>query len=518
VSLLLAVDLGTQSCRAAIMREDGGMLGIAARGYPLASPEPGWAEQRPSDWWEATCSAIRGALDASRAAPAEIAAVAVAGQMHGVVPVDAAREPTAAAVLLWCDKRADGICRSFGPGEREELERRAGNPLIPAWMAPKIAWLQRHRPSELTRACTILTPKDFINARLTGALATDPSEASGSFLFDAREERWSTASCEAFGVDPALLPEIHPSDAVVGTITAEAARATGLTAGTPVAAGGGDMLCLLLGAGLTRREGVVDVTGTAADIGVLSPAPIDDRRLLNLKHVIDGWVTFGILDAGGGSLTWLRDLLGGSGDGAGYEELSRHAASSPPGARSLLFLPYLQGERTLGSAESRGVFFGLAPHHDRGDLTRAVMEGVAFDLRQTVELLREHGRAVRTVNVTGGGSVSDTWNQLKADVYGATVVALEQNEGGVVGAAILAGLAAGVWPSAQAAGDSLVRARRTFVPDPERAERYDRLYGVFRELHDVLQGPFERLAAVRRTAVRRTAEWRTGDRDREPAA
>lgn len=497
MSLLLAVDLGTESCRAAVMRRDGRLLGLASKTYPLMCPQPGWAEQRPTDWWEGVSASIRAVLEQSGAAPGRIAGVAVAGQMHGVVPVDAAGEPTAASVLLWSDKRSEGICRSFEPSEREELERLAGNALVPAWMAPKIAWLSRHRATDLAGARAILAPKDFINARLTGAVATDPSEASGSFLYDAHEDRWSDALCDAFGIDRYLLPEIHASGEIVGNVSEEAARATGLRAGTPVAAGGGDMLCLFLGAGLTRPDTVVDVTGTAADVGVLSADPIEDRRLLNLRHVIEGWVTFGILDAGGGSLRWLRGVLHGEDELSGYGELSRQASQSPPGANWLLFLPYLQGERTLGSADSRGVFFGLAPQHDRAELARAVMEGVAFDLRRTVRILREHGRTIDTVHVTGGGSASDAWNQLKADVYDATVIALEQNEGGVVGAAILAGLATGIWPNARVAGDSLVRTRKSYAPDPARRARYDRLFDVFQEVHDVLQAPFERLARVR---------------------
>lgn len=497
MKVVAVVDLGTESCRVALLRADGSLVAMVTRHYPLHCLHPGWAEQRPQEWWDAACGALRELLASSDVPASAIAAVAVAGQMHGVVPTDGAGNATAESVLLWCDKRSAEICRAFDPDERSDLERLAGNALVPAWMAPKIAWLQRHRSADLQGAEAILGAKDYLNARLTGVLATDPSEASGTFLYDAFQERWSDTLCDAFGIDIGLLPPVFRSDSVIGTVSRDGARATGLPEGTPVAAGGGDMLCLLLGAGLTRPETVVDVTGTAADISVLSPQPIDDRRLLNLRHVIDGWVTFGILDAGGGSLRWLREVLEPTLGARSYEGLSERAASSPPGANWLLYLPYLQGERTLGSADSRGVFFGLAAHHGRGDLVRAVMEGVAFDLRQTIEILREHGRPIDQVAVTGGGSASDLWNQIKADVYRAEIVALEQNEGGIVGAAILAGLAAGWWQDPTEATAAFVRPRARYAPDMSRLARYDRLYGIFRELHDGLQGPFERLAQTR---------------------
>ena len=497
MKVVAVVDLGTESCRVALVRADGRLVGMVARQYPLSCPHPGWAEQRPQDWWDAVCSACRELLASSDVPADAIAAVAVAGQMHGVVPTDGAGNSTAERVLLWCDKRSADLCRAFDPGERSDLERLAGNALVPAWMAPKIAWLRLHRSADLQGAEAILGAKDYLNARLTGVLATDPSEASGTFLYDAHQERWSDTLCDAFGIEVASLPPVFRSDSVIGTVSRDGAQATGLPEGTPVAAGGGDMLCLLLGAGLTRPEAVVDVTGTAADVSVLSPQPIDDRRLLNLRHVIDGWVTFGILDAGGGSLRWLREVLAPTQEALSYACLAERAASSPPGAEWLLYLPYLQGERTLGSADSRGVFFGLAAHHDQADLVRAVMEGVAFDLRQTIDILREHGRAIDEVAVTGGGSASDLWNQIKADVYRAEIVALEQNEGGIVGAAILAGLAAGWWQDPTEATAAFVRPRARYAPDPSRLARYDRLYEVFRELHDGLQGPFERLARIR---------------------
>ena len=500
MSTVAAVDLGTESCRVALLRADGSLVDMATRKYPLYCPHPAWAEQRPEDWWEATCAAFRDVLASSGVRPGEIDAVAVAGQMHGVVPTDGAGHPTADRALLWCDKRSAEICRSFGPDELRDLERRAGNALVPAWMAPKIAWLRRHRSADLYGTEAILGAKDYVNACLTGVLATDASEASGTFLFDAGEEHWSDVLCDAFEIDRAWLPPVLRSHEVVGTVSPDGARATGLLAGTPVAAGGGDMLCLLLGAGMTRPEVVVDVTGTAADISVLAAHPIDDRRLLNLRHVIDGWVTFGILDAGGGSLRWLREVLEQSELPQDYRTLSGRAASSPPGANWLLFLPYLQGERTLGSSESRGVFFGLAPHHRQDDLVRAVMEGVAFDLRQTIEILRAHGRSITEVFVTGGGSASDLWNQIKADVYQADIVALEHNEGGIVGAAILAGLAIGWWAEPHEAAAAFVRPRTRFAPDPVRRASYDRLYTVFKELHDGLQGTFDRLARVRQEA------------------
>lgn len=495
MTALLAVDLGTETVRACLVASDGRITHSARCTLDLHTPRPGWAEQDPDQWWEAAASAIREVLQRSGGA-AGVAAVGVCGQMHGPVPVTSDGATLPGPVQLWCDKRpADLVAALAARAEAGNLSRIAGNPPAPAWMGFKIAWERAHRPDRYACAWKFLTPKDFLNFRLTGIAATDYSEASGSFLMDARTQTWSDVLADALGVDPRVLPEIRPADHVIGQVTAEAAERTELRRGTPVVAGGGDMLCLLLGAAITRPGRACDTTGTASVLSVFSREPVPDPRVMNLHHVIPGWIAFGICDSGGGALRWFKELLFEDSEvpSDAYGRLDRAAADVGPGARGLFFFPYLQGERTLGSPHARGVLLGLTPAHGRGAVARAIMEGVALELRRALEAMTASGLTVREMRTIGGGARSPLWSAIKSDVYHLPVRSLAEFEGGVLGAAILAGVGAGLFADAVEAADHLAVLDATFDPAPDRVARYDAVYRTFVRLHDLLQPGFDLL-------------------------
>jgi xylulokinase len=491
----LAIDVGTQSSRAAVLRLDGHVLAIASHPHTMVTPRPGWAEQNPADWWDATLRNVRDVVSKT-ADQVRVRAVAVCGQMHGAVPVARDGAPLATAVQLWCDKRAAPIASEVDTRtDRDALLRLAGNVPAPAWSGFKMAWMKREQPELYDRAWKILAPKDFINLRLAGVAATDRSEASGSFLMDSRDGTWSAELIELLDLEARHLPPIHASSEVIGTILPEVARETGLPAGTPVVAGSGDMLALLLGAGVTSPGAACDTSGTASIISFYTERPVADRRLMNLHAAGPHWISFGILDSGGGSLSWWRDQFIADTDNDGdvvYERMMADAAGVPMGSEGLLFLPYLLGERTLGSADSRGVFFGLHPRHGRAHATRAILEGICFDLRQSLEIARESGLAIAEMRTGGGGARSALWSQIKADVYGIPVSTLHQEEAGILGAAMLAGVGIGAYTSEADAANRLAQTRERFIPDQHATARYDKQYALFHDLHNRLQPSFQR--------------------------
>jgi xylulokinase len=492
---LLSVDIGTESARAALIGFDGRVLASSSREYDLICPRPGWAEQEPESWWKAVVANIREAL--AMAPEARIAAVGVCGQMHATVAVDKRGELVSRSALLWCDKRSAPQCASVSSAvDPAETLRITGNPIVPTWTGFKLRWIRDNQPEVYSRADKFLHCKDYLNLRLTGASYTDYSEASGTYLFDARRRAWSRDLCELLGIDMRKLPPILDASQVAGHVTPEAAGVTGLRAGTPVVCGGGDMMCLLLGAGIARLGLACDITGTAADISVYTAEPLYDARLMHLHHVVPagGWISFGILDAGGGSYRWFRDALGGA--NATYETLDRQAGQTPAGAEGLFFFPYLLGERVLGSADSRGVFFGFTPRHHAGHCVRAIMEGVSYDLRMSLEIIEAAGVPIQEIRAIGGGARSPLWCGIKADIYGKPITTLRNFEGGVVGAAILAGLGAGVYPDVTAAVAALVETGCGYAPDPARLSYYGRCYRLYKSLHDGFQPFYKEVAAL----------------------
>ncbi len=506
-SYVLSVDIGTETGRAALVDDAGSCARISSVPFRVDCPRPNWVQQDPAVWWDATCANIREILKDAAVSPEQVACVGVCGQMHAPVPIDRSGALIRGPVPLWCDKRTVALCdRLRQDGNEEGLARLAGNPICPSWTGFKIAWLREMSPELYGMTWKYLTCKDFINYMLTGEMATDYSEASGTFLMDAEARQWSEDLCTLLGVDVGKLPPILPADRVVGRVTTEAARETGLAPGTPVVTGGGDMMCILLGAGVAVHGVACDVTGTAADVSVFCPRPVNDVRLMNLHHVAPGWISFGILDAGGGSLKWFKDEFCQEEQAEArargvsvYEVISEKAGAVEPCCEGLVFLPYLLGERTLGTPNARGVLFGLTTRHSRQHVMRAIMEGVNFDLRQSLEIIEGSGVVASEIRATAGGARSPVWCQIKADIYNRRIVALEESEGGVIGSAILAAAGARLHGSIEEAASAMVRCGRTYEPSLAAARRYDQGYEVFKALHDALQDEFDLAARVLQT-------------------
>ena len=443
--LLLGIDIGTQSTRAALLDPAGKLIGSASTAQDLYTPKPGWAEQDPQVWWDTTVDNIRRVISETGIEPSEILSIGVSGQMHGSVPVDERGELLSHRVQLWCDKRSADLVEEFKtrPGIKSTY-RIAGSPPVANWFGFKVKWVKVYQPEVYQRAWKFMLPKDFINFRLTGTVATDWSEASGAFLMDAVTKDWSSELVKQVGIEVEKLPDIKTSSTVIGEITPEVAALTGLLAGTPVVAGAGDMLCMLLAAGITRTGRASDVTGSSSIASVFTDAPVLDERLMNLHHVLPGWIPFGIIDSGGLSLKWFKDtfckseIAEAQNKGIGvYDILNELAREVEPGGEGLMYFPYLMGERTLGTAYARGVLFGLTPRIGIGSVTRAIMEGVTFELRRTFEIVEEAGTQIDLIYHSGGGAYSDLWSQLKADIYGKKVAIFENSEGGILGSAIL---------------------------------------------------------------------------------
>ncbi len=489
---VLAIDAGTQSGRAALVGPDGCLRDLATCPFPLATPQPGWAEQDPEHWWSATSSNIAAVM--ARNPGTTVSAVAVCGQMHSVVALDAAGNPLVPRAGIWSDKRAAPQVAKFrARHDAAQLSAMAANAPLPAWAGFKMAWTRAEQPDVYERTRTFLVAKDFLNLRLCGEVATDPSEASGTFLTDAATGRWAPALVHALDLDEGLLPPIVGPTTVIGGIRPQVAEATGLRAGTPVVAGGGDMLCQLLAVGMTRPGRLAEVAGTGSIVAAYGHEASTDPRVMSLRTLTGGWANFGITDGAGSCLGWLEKLrsAGPSGHMDGptrdYASIDRVAAAAPPGSDGLLFFPYLLGERTLGSGRSRASFIGLTLLHDRAHMARAVMEGICFENRRALDLLVGPGDGT-VLGCTGGGSQSDLWNQLRADIYERPVRSLGPTEGGLRGAALLAAVGAGWYPSAVDAAETVIGPGAEWRPRPEVAETYRAGYAAFCTVHDAL-GP-----------------------------
>jgi xylulokinase len=505
---VVAIDIGTQSTRAALVDPHGRIADVAATPIGLFAPQPGWAEQDPEQWWQTTVANLAAIM--ARHPEARIAAVAAGAQMHSVVAVDHDGQPLTARAAIWSDKRSLDQVREFSRRpDCEPLGRLAGNRPLPAWAGFKMAWLRDRRPAAYAGAASLLVAKDFVNLRLCGTAATDPAEASGTFLCDAATGQWSPELLAALAISRAKLPDIAGSATVIGAIRPEVARRTGLTAGTPVVAGSGDMMCQLLGAGITVPGRVGLVAGTASIVAVAAAAASPDQRVMNLRSASGSWIHFGISDAAGTSFRWFADQLAGppggpaEPDGPGPaatadEDVTRQAAAVRAGSDGLLFFPYLLGERTLGSPLSRGSFIGATLGHDRAHFARAVLEGITFEDRRALEAIGAAGApaaagpggavaAAEPVRCCGGGARSALWNQIRAGIFGRPVQTLDCAEGGIAGAAVLAGVGAGWYPDPAAGADQVIRTAGRWTPDPAEQAVYQAAFRDFCAVHDALQ-------------------------------
>ncbi len=492
--LFLGLDVGTSGVKALLVAADGAVAAAASEPLALGTPRPGWAEQDPADWWRAGAAAVRAVLAARPGA--RVAAVGASGQMHSSVFLDRAGAVIRPA-LLWCDGRTTAECaaitaRAGGEGRLRELVR---NPALEGFTLPKVLWLRAHEPDAYARLATVLLAKDFVRYRLTGALATEPSDASGTLMFDPARGRWSDELLAAVEVAPSLLPAVGGSAEVLGRVTAEAAAATGLPLGTPVVGGGADNACGAAGVGVVAPGEAVASWGTSGTVLAPTAEPLVDPglRAHTFCHVApDVWYVMGVILSAGGAFAWYREQLARDLAAAGDADarLDAEAASVAPGADGVTFLPYLQGERTPHrDASLRGAFFGLSLAHARAHLTRAVLEGVTFAMRDSVGILRELGLSPGELLLTGGGARSAFVRRLQADVYGVPVSTVDREEGPAYGAALLAAVGAGAYPDLAAAARATLTRGPQERPDPDAHRAYEAPYARFRALAPAARPP-----------------------------
>ncbi len=494
---VLGIDVGTTGTRAIVVGNDGLVLAAATSAHaPFASPQPVWAEQQPADWWRATQASVRSAIAESGVAANGIAAVGLSGQMHGAVLLDDGGDVVRPAII-WCDQRSASECEWLtNEIGRERLLELTSNPALTNFTLTKLIWVRRHEPADWARVRHVLLPKDYVRFRLSGEYATDVADASGTLLLDVARRKWSRDVMQAADIAPALLPSVFESSEICARVSAAAAALTGIPQGTPIVAGAGDQAAGAVGMGITR-PGVISATiGTSGVVFAATDRPVLDPlgRLHTFCHAIPGrWHVMGVTQGAGLSLRWWRDQLGLAADDRGYETLTADAATVPPGADGVVWAPYLMGERTPHlDPRVRAALLGLSAHHTRGHIARAVLEGVAFSLRDAFTIFSELAVPLRHVRLGGGGARSALWRQIQADVYGHPVATVEADEGAAFGAALLAGVGAGLWPDVDTACDRFVHVATTTHPSAaatavlnERYAEYRRVYAALKSLEGV---------------------------------
>jgi xylulokinase len=485
--MFLGIDVGTGGTRALLVDREGRVVTSAASEHAaVRSEQIGWAEQQPEDWWRAAREAIAGAIAAAELDGAKIQSVGLTGQMHGCVMLDAAGEVLRPA-LIWCDQRTQPECDWLNDKiGRERLIELTCNPALPNFTLTKLLWVRTHQPEIFARIAHVLCPKDYVRFRLTGEYAIDMQEASGTLLLDVAHRRWSAEVAEAAGIPIGWLPRLFEGPEICARISDAGAAATGLAAGTPVAAGAGDQGAGAVGMGIVSPGAVSATIGTSGVVFAATDKPTLDRlgRLHTFCHAVPGmWHVMGVTNGAGLSLRWLRDTFAA---GVSYDEFTAEAARIPAASDGMLWAPYLFGERTPHlDPEARAAFIGVTASHTRAHFVRAVMEGVAFSLRDTLSLFAELGIPVARIRLGGGGARGPLWRQIQADVYGQPVELLAAEEGGAFGAALLAAVGVAAWPSVQDACAETVHVAESI--QPKNAAAMEAAYARFRRVYPALK-------------------------------
>ena len=505
---LLGIDIGTSGTKTLVCDARGRVLATATAEHPIHSPKPGWSEQDPLDWWDATCKATKAVTKKATLRAGDITGIGLSGQMHGSVFLGDGEKPLRPA-LLWNDQRTAEQCA--------EIERRAGgrgalidlvaNPALTGFTAPKILWVRQHEPRVYERTKHVLLPKDYVRFRMTGEYATEVSDASGTLLLDVANRTWSDRLLALLEIDKALLPRLHESPDVTGALNAQAARSLGLREGIPVVGGAGDQAAGAVGNGIVA-PGIVSATlGTSGVVFAHADSPTRDPRgrVHTMCHAVPGkWCVFGCMLSAGGSFQWFRNTLGQDEVALAkrkkvdpYELLIAGAQRAPVGSEGLFFLPYLTGERCPHPDPcARGGWVGVTSRTTRDMLIRSLLEGVTFGMRDALEIIRRMNIDVTQVRASGGGARSPFWRQLQADVYDQPVVVTNAEEGPAYGVALLAGVGTGVWDSVEEACRACIKERARVKPNKKRAAQYDRFYATYVKLYDDLKERFAEMAAL----------------------
>ncbi|MEO5818071.1 MAG: xylulokinase [Gemmatimonadaceae bacterium] len=486
--VFLGLDVGTSGVKAILVSSNGDVVANATLPLTMQTPKPGWAEQDPHAWWSAALASIK-AVKAAKP-DAVIAGVGISGQMHSSVLLDTSGDVIRPA-LLWCDGRTTAECAEITErvGGEERLRDLACNPALEGFTLPKVLWLRTHEPDAYARLATVMLPKDYIRYRLTGVLATDPSDASATLMYDTAHLRWSEEIMKAVDVPMSILPTVGGSSEVLGSITADAAAATGLAQGTPVVGGGADNACGAAGVGAVTAGEVVSSWGTSGTVlaPMLEPRVDPKLRAHTFCHVAPGvWYMMGVVLSAGGAFSWYRDQFARELAGVADADmrLDGEAATVAAGSEGVTFLPYLQGERTPHrDAAARGAFLGLSLAHTRAHTTRAVLEGVAFALRDSLTILQDLELSPNQVLLTGGGARSAFIRRLQAEVFGLPVRTVNREEGPAYGAALLAAVGVGAYADLACAARATLTRGAAEHPQAGGHEAYAEPYARFRKAY-----------------------------------
>jgi len=494
--MLLGIDLSTTGAKALLIDRDGRVVSSATTPLNLFTPQPLWSEQDPREWWTATVNSIVQALAGAAGEP--VSAIGLTGQMHGLVLLDDQGQVLRPAIL-WNDQRCGAECDEIRARvNREELVRITGNDALTGFTAPKILWVEKHEPEIHRRIRHVLLPKDYIRYKLTGTLAMDKADGSGTMLFDLRKRTWSPRIVNALDISVDWLPPTFEGHETTGEVTREAAESTGLPAGIPVVAGGGDQSAQAVGVGVVRPGTMAVTLGTSGVVFAATESPLiePEGRLHAFCHAVEGrWHLMGVMLSAAGSLQWYRDRFACE---TGFEELVNGASRVPAGSEGLIFLPYLSGERTPHPDPlARGAWVGLTARHGQPHLIRSILEGVAFGLKDIFCLMRDAGLgAIDQVRLSGGGARSPLWRQILADTLEAELVTVSTTEGAAFGAALLAGVGTGVWPNADTACAETVAIGDRVSPNTETASTYQSMYEQYQSLYPALKPTFHALAKI----------------------
>ena len=500
MTYLLGIDIGTSSVKTLVLdAETGRGLCSAQQEYPISQPQPGYAEQNPDDWWQATINTVRKAVADAAIDPNAIQGISFSGQMHGGVCLDKSARPLRPAII-WADTRSAEQVADIGRrASTQELVQHAPGAPAAGFMATTLMWLTQHEPDTIAKTHAIVLPKDYVRLRMTGEIATDVSDAAGTWLFDIAFGQWSDWLLNLCGLENRYLPSVLSSMDVAGTLLPSAAEALGLPPGIPVIAGCADQPAVCMAYGLYNPGTALAAIGTGGQVvHPLTQVRTDPQmRFHVLNHAIpQRWYALAAILSAGLSLRWLRDLLGLKDRPDAYEHLSRLAAQAPPGADGLLFLPYLAGERSPHmDSQATGVFVGLRLHHGPGHLARAVMEGVTFAMRECLSLvsdLADTGEPVQVI-ASGGATASPLWRQIQADIYNTPLLLSAGDSHACVGAALLAGIGCGVYSSVEDACAHLPRPAAEVWPDAARADFYERRFQIYRRLYGQLKDDMHHL-------------------------
>lgn len=503
---LLGIDCGTSGTKTVLFDERGNAVSSASASYPLYQPQNGYAEQDAADWKSAMLETVAQVIAKSGIDSAAICGIGLSGQMHGLVMLGSDGNVLRKAII-WCDQRTGRQVEKMNALAGDKIAQISANPALTGWTAAKILWVKDNEPHIFEKCRHILLPKDYLRYVLTGELAAEVSDASGMQLLDVKNRCWSGELCSLLGIDKGLLAPVYESCEVTGRVTRQAAELTGLKEGTIVVGGAGDNAAAALGTGVCRQGKAFTTIGTSGVVFAHTDKPLIDpkgRIHTCCAAVPDSWHVMGVTQAAGLSLKWFRDNFCGAEKEAAaqlgideYELMNREAESVPIGSERLLYLPYLMGERTPHlDAYARGVFFGLSALHTKKHMLRAVMEGVAFSLRDCVEVFRQTGVDISDMAACGGGAASPLWRSMLADLYGCEVKTVANKEGPALGAAILASVGAGIYSGVEQACDALVKPDKVCAPDSDRAGEYEKYYQLYTKLYPSLKDNYSILAEL----------------------